>query len=118
MTKSDQEDADEQFPVVEPWLLQDAMRAIRLPRDENWRPGSTAARVTVELTALQAQFLSVRGRRRFGVDDDAEAIRREIEQMVSQETRSGVANLYRRTQPWLGIMKAARRRLRKAEQGE
>lgn len=121
MTKSDQEDAEAQFPVVDPALIHEALRVLKLPRGH--RPGSTAVSVTVELTALQVNYLLMRSReRRHKLDRDA-ALKREIETLISLDMTDGLRSMYKRVNPWLGLIQRAKlgpqlQRLRKAVRRE
>lgn len=108
--KKDDRPAAEQFPVVDPERLRKGLRVFKLHRSGfDWRPGSTAATITLELTALQAQFLAVRGKRRFGLTDDAEAIKREIDQLIMLAVGDGTLELWASLEPWAGMVRNAKR---------
>ena len=112
--------ADEQFPIVDPEALREFLAVSRMPR--GWRAGDTAAAVTVELTASQAQFLAARGKRRYGLEGEA-AIKREVENLISQDVSASRMALARHFSPWLDMILKARlapqlERLRKATRGK
>lgn len=121
MTKSDQEDAEAQFPVVDPALIHEALRVLKLPRGH--RPGSTAAAVTVELTALQVNYLLMRSRHRAHKLEGLAALKREIESLISADVSDGLRSMHTRLSPWLGLIQRAKlgpqlERLRKAVRRE
>ncbi len=107
--EKDDRPAAEQFPIVDPERLRKGLRVFKLRRPgSDWRPGSTAATVTLELTAQQAQFLAMRGKRRFGLTDDAEAIKREIDHLIELDGRVSSLELWTSLEPWARLVQNAK----------
>jgi len=101
-----EKDAADQFPVVDPELIREALCVSKL--GPNFRPGATAA-VTVELTKSQVNFLMFRARhRKRNLDGDA-ALKHEIEELISADVTEGMRRLQGAVQPWLGMIWAAKR---------
>lgn len=104
--RQDEYPAEEQFPVVDPALIREALRVLKLPRGH--RPGSTAATVTVELTALQVNYLLMRARQRPCKLEGNDALKREIESLISADISEGLRTMHESLHPWLHIIQMAR----------
>lgn len=104
--RQDERPAEEQFPVVDPALIRKALRVLKLPRGH--RPGSTAATVTVELTALQVNYLLMRALQRPHKLEGGAALKREIEAMISADVSEGLRTMHKSLHPWLHLIQMAK----------
>lgn len=102
----DEPPAEEQFPVVDPELICEALHVLKLPR--GWSAGSTAATVIVELSALQVNYLMMCARRRPHKLKGEAALKREIESMISADVSDGLRAMHERLHPWLHLIQMAR----------
>lgn len=102
----DERPAEEQFSVVDPELIREALHVLKLPRGH--RPGSTAATVTIELTALQTNYLLMLARQRRHKLTGEAALKREIESMVSADVSEGLRTMHKSLHPWLHLIQMAK----------